>query len=242
MDSYLSQRWSRPRRRPMRLEQLESRRVLAGQVATGMALEHVYQSDPGLFPEWNEYLTAAQGDLDGDEQLDLVVFFQSNNQAPQTLLFQGQGDGTYVPSPLPNSLPTGNWMLADVEGDGDQDLLSVSQGELLVSLNAGRSDGVWQGLQPVTRQSLLSEAEITTFTAADFNRDGDVDLVLATSEAVYVRPGVGDGNFEPGIQYPLRNGSQALVAGDLDGDGDLDFDQRQDSNRRANPFHRAWIS
>ena len=120
------------KRRQLGQEPLEPRRMLAAQLETGMAFEHVYLGDPDPSPE-EEHTTAAQGDLDGDGRLDVLVFTSLN----VAQFFAGQGDGTYVPSVLPHAYPPANWILTDVDADGDQDLLSVVRRKLLLSLNAG---------------------------------------------------------------------------------------------------------
>ncbi len=218
----------------MRLELLECRRVLTGQLDIGMALEQVYQSNPAVFPDpiWNDATSVVQGDLDLDGQLDLMVLYQredSNQVTEVSVLFAGQGDGTYAPRELPSPLPTGRWTLGDIEGDGDLDLLSIPNRystpnrDIRVSLNRGVDQGSWQGFQPSVSQSVLPAEAITAFATADFDRDGFLDLALSTANGLAVKPGLGDGQFGEGIQYPLSNGSQALVAGDLDADGDMDL-------------------
>ena len=209
------------RQRRAGLEQLECRRVLAGQLETGLAFEHVYQSDPTVFVPWEESVTAAQGDLDRDGRLDLVVF---TAQDQGTQFYAGHGDGRFAdPVSLPQTLPAIPWMFADIDGDADQDLVSVFESQLYLSLNEGRQNDLWLGLRPFTNQPLLSEGGANRFAVADFSGDALLDLAIGSGTGVRVLLGQGNGSFDAGIDYPLTNGCQALVAGDLDGDGDLDL-------------------
>ncbi len=211
------------RQRQAGLEQLECRRVLAAQLETGLAFEHVYQSqnESTVIIPWEESVTAAQGDLDSDGRLDLVVF---TTQEQGTQFYAGQGDGRFAdPVSLPQTLPAIPWMFADIDGDSDQDLVSVFGSQLFLTLNEGRQNDRWQGLKPGTEQTILPEGGDGRFAVADFNGDAHADLAIGSTSGIQVRLGHGDGSFDTGIDYPLTNGCQALVAGDLDGDGDLDL-------------------
>ncbi len=60
--------------------------------------------------------------------------------------------------------------------------------------------------------------------AADFNRDGKVDLAVATgNNSVSVLLGVGDGTFPTHVEYPVPGHPSAIVTGDFNGDGKIDI-------------------
>ncbi|HZN93396.1 MAG TPA: FG-GAP-like repeat-containing protein, partial [Myxococcales bacterium] len=61
--------------------------------------------------------------------------------------------------------------------------------------------------------------------AADFNRDGRLDVALASTGAdqVAVLPGLGDGTFGAALTSPGGPTPGALAAADLDGDGRMDL-------------------
>jgi len=61
--------------------------------------------------------------------------------------------------------------------------------------------------------------------AADFNNDGDLDLVTANSGSnnVSVLLGSGNGVFDPPIDSPAGYSPKSISVGDFDGDGNLDL-------------------
>lgn len=65
----------------------------------------------------------------------------------------------------------------------------------------------------------------TALTAADFNRDGHLDLATATylPSAVAVQLGRGDGTFQAPVSYGSGLASRAVVAGDFNRDGNPDL-------------------
>ncbi len=215
-----SSRWHRrgSKRQPFVLERLESRRVLAVQFETGLTFEDVDYHSPS---NGDGVGSAIQSDLDGDGQLDLFAVTSQEI----ALFYAGRGDGTYAgPVMLSEGLPALPWIATDVDRDGDQDLLAIRpEGQLLLAVNAGREGNVWRSLLPFTEQPIFPAGDVRTFAAADVNNDGHVDLAIGSAVGVQVEMGVGDGTFAAGISYPLSRGSQTLVLGDLDADGDLDL-------------------
>jgi hypothetical protein len=112
---------------------------------------------------------------------------------------------------------------ADVDGDGDVDLVSANSGSDNVTVLRSIGNGTFAagvayavGSFPQFPQSV---------TAADLDGDGDVDLVTANagSNTVTVLRNNGNGTFAAGVAYAVGQESYDLAAADLDGDGDADL-------------------
>lgn len=163
-------------------------------------------------------------DLNGDGILDLLVSSESPTFAFS--IFLGNGDGTFQP---PKTFTPANsdhhynqsFITADVNGDGARDILTV-QGRVLL----GKGDGV--------TYAQLSQAAFPpigtgtndfapSIVAADFNKDGKVDLATDDGLAIRTYLGNGDGTFAAGLSYPTIANYGFLSATDLDGDGYIDL-------------------
>src|ERR1043165_4463499 len=83
----------------------------------------------------------------------------------------------------------------------------------------------------------LVEVPTGTYRSAsgDFNKDGKQDLAVAsaTTDTVEVFIGNGDGTFAPARSFAARNAPMAIVAFDLDIDGDLDLVVANDAGTAA---------
>jgi len=115
---------------------------------------------------------------------------------------------------------------ADFNGDGRIDLAVNNRGTIRtefesgdVSVFLGRGDGSFdQGLRIETGGSPIHLAR------ADFNGDGQIDLVTAnSSEDASILIGRGDGTFEAPERFGIQDYPYGLAAGDVNGDGGADL-------------------
>lgn len=108
---------------------------------------------------------------------------------------------------------------ADIDGDGDLDVLSASNGDDKVAWYEN------DGSQTFTAHTITTAADAATSVyPADLEADGDID-VLSTSYndnkiAWYANDGLG--NFTPHVVAIAAGPPARVSAADLDGDGDLD--------------------
>ena len=166
----------------------------------------------------------ALGDLDGDEDVD-VVFGNSDFSGVQNDLRLNDGLGVFGPGPaLPPALDqTEATVLSDLDRDGDLDLVfgnSDSRANRLL-LNDGLASFTEASSRLPVRND-LTEA----LAAGDVDADGDEDLVLGNRFApkrLFLNDG--SGSFTDGTsQLPsLSEETRAVLLGDLDGDGDADL-------------------
>lgn len=196
------------------------------------------QTTPGVF-EYRESLTTgraprsvAAADLDGDGDLDLVA---ANAQDEDLTLYFQTGPGIFkkAGATLPSRGLTESVIAADLDGDGDMDLVSsnyeqneLAGGNIPLQLLFQANPGSFTGI-PV---SLEAGQWPFSVTAADLDGDGDLDLVSANLLSGDLKPllQTGPGVFSPRSALPsgqdnTQDDFVAVVAADLDGDGDLDL-------------------
>ncbi|MBK7875015.1 MAG: VCBS repeat-containing protein [Planctomycetes bacterium] len=177
-------------------------------------------------PEWHaagsmpESASALDLDLDGD--LDLL----SCNSGSDTLtVFLNPGQQVYAEPPrAPVPTLTERAASGDLDLDGDLDVvtasnnsLSFQQSALQVHLNDGSGR--------FTGQLSLTTDAVRALVVRDLNGDLLPDIVAALSnlDAVLILANLGSGQFAAPVTYTFGNRPEGLVAGDLDGDGDVDL-------------------
>ena len=167
---------------------------------------------------------AVAADLDGDGDLDVLAAADAYEEDTVGWYENTDGLGTFGPQRIiSDELKNARRVVAaDLDGDGDLDVLAASKAQEIVWYANIDGLGTFGARQDITTET----GQTTSLRAADLDRDGDLD-VLATSLddeiVIWYENADGAGRFGPRqiitteTQTPV-----AVVATDLDGDDDLD--------------------
>jgi len=167
----------------------------------------------------DETFGVALGDVDGDDDLDIVFANRDQNR-----LYLNDGGGAFTDA-TSTSLPAGGVIgdvaLGDLDGDGDLDLVFVDWGRNRLYLNNGA--GVFTD---ASSTSLPADSDSSEAVAlGDLNGDGDLDIVVANlwsePDTLYINGGEAKFTRYAGRFLDSDNGVDVAL-GDVDGDGDLD--------------------
>jgi hypothetical protein len=188
--------------------------------------------EPRILADGLGRLTDARAvDLDGDGDLDLGVAVFGNANHGEIFWMENRG-GSYERHrlfPLAGAL---NLDPVDLDGDGRLDLVSlVAQEHEMVLAFRNLGEGRFE-------QQMLARAPhpmfgSTSMAPVDLDRDGDTDLLFTNGDAFDLqtepKPYHGVQWLENlgGMEFAYRDigrfyGAATAVAGDMDGDGDLD--------------------
>lgn len=162
------------------------------------------------------------GDIDGDGDIDVVLgvwngdsVIVENVNGVLTVGATLDNHGTSVPSQPGSMLGAA---LIDLDGDGDLDLFAANR----------YVEGYWyenDGAGNFTRH-LVDNAieERNNVIAADFDGDGDIDVLVSAYNNLHLWRNDGGGTFTDVIATSglATSNHTSGSAGDLDGDGDID--------------------
>jgi hypothetical protein len=177
----------------------------------------------GTFDEAVEVPTEGVGyrgvtaDFDGTDGPDIAAADASGD----IVVLLNRGDGTFGEPVTYGAGADATFVLesADLDGDGDVDLVAPRAGfaEVVVLLNQG--DGTF------SPASYPAGRGVVSLVAADFTGDGKLDLATGNNAAatVAVLLQQADGAFDSAGEKPAHRNTSGVAAADLDLDGDVDI-------------------
>lgn len=167
-------------------------------------------------------------DFDGDNDNDIAAACSPSQNPGYLAIMFNNGDGTFMP---PVNYEVGQDLAqitsADLDGDGDYDLAAARSvfGPGIISVSLNNGDGTFQ--TPVT-YAVGDGAH--SIISADFDGDGDFDLITDGPDSIYILINYGNGAFEPAVNYVSGGAVHSVTAADFDGDNDLDLTITHGSN------------
>ena len=178
-----------------------------------------------------QILGAAAVDTDGDNVKEIVLL----DRTTKSLLFLALKNGVYRPagSLLVGSINFSGFHVADLDGDGNDDLL-IGGTDRFGVLQTGRKG---QRLKSIADyESKRNEARLADLAAGDLNADGAPDVVFSdiAEQSLEIATYAGDPELLPAITFKLfekktfRNIGDVIeprdmAIGDVDGDGRSDI-------------------
>ncbi len=196
-------------------------------VVSGRQDVRVYENLGGPNPNWSlrntlddgpDYHAAVLGDLDGDSDLDIIAGCQNALQGVDVWRNNGGFSWTLMTPPVSSGEFIDLW-LGDVDGDGDPDLAGA---------NNGAGAYVYELTGPfswIQRNNMLAGRQCWGVAFADFNGDGNLDLVANDVTQRYVNLWLGNGAFGWASEGTLLPQAyyENLWPGDLNKDGKIDL-------------------
>lgn len=161
-------------------------------------------------------------DLDGDGDADLLVAPAASNVLT---MYENLGGGIFGPrqfihSPL-SLVSTRSVYTADIDGDGDPDILSASSNDDKIAWHENLGQLTFGDQQVISTEAHAARSVYS----ADLDNDGDMDVLSASLEDDKIAwyENLGEGLFgEQQVISLETDAAMSVHSADLDNDGDMD--------------------
>ena len=157
-------------------------------------------------------------DIDGDGDLD-VLSSTSSYSDPKVVWYENtDGQGTFGTANLIAAKRSRNVKTGDFDGDGDIDIVfgyfsGTDYNKLFYYENANGAGSIWN-------EYIIDDTDGPYFVrVADFNNDGNLDILATNLNDTYWYPNNGNGNFGSRIDIYTNQFDWHIETGDINNDG-----------------------
>lgn len=212
--------------------------LISGTNTSGVKVTNLYNNDglgaytlvvgtpfPGV-----DFGDAAFADIDGDNDLDLIITGQVALNTGLTKLYINDGSGNFseVLGTSFDNIFRSSVAFADIDGDNDQDLLITGEGNLLYIAKLYENDGSGTFTEVIGTPFIPVGYSDTAF--ADIDGDNDLDLLITgtggfsipIATRLYTNDGMGNYTMVA-VSGLVDVYGGAIAFADIDGDNDLDL-------------------
>jgi len=182
------------------------------------------------------------GRINSDGFVDIVAAVPSGRIPEGFVTVTSNGSGGFnTPVYYEASQQTFDVAIADLDNDGDGDVITLANSSAAVTVHENPGDGAFRVLPRYEVASLSDAVE-----SADIDNDGDIDIVVngeldiaSNDPLLKILKNNGDGTFAPAIDYtPSRNFADMKLR-DINGDGFVDLIFAPDGNFPSYHFGTA---
>ncbi|MBI4902751.1 MAG: VCBS repeat-containing protein [Acidobacteria bacterium] len=168
-------------------------------------------------------------DFDRDGNQDVVLGSGHPDGVTQTVyqptavtVLIGKGDGTLY-GPDAYKTDGSELVSGDFNADGRVDLVTAGPGSLKVYLAS--ASGKFNNQTTTSLRDGDQTLSASGSAVGDFNKDGKLDVAIASGpqQKVYILFGNGNGTFQSPVGYAAGEQPSGLAVGDVNGDGTLDI-------------------
>ena len=165
------------------------------------------------------------GDLDGDGKADMVTTNNSDNSVSVFLNTSVVGTVSFAAKTdfATGSAPYSVY-LADIDGDGKQDIIVTNRSSNTISLLKNTSSA--GSISFTAKADFVTGIAPIGLSVNDLDGDGKADIAVANSNSVSILRNtstVGNFSFDTKVDFPTGTGTMFVVLGDLDGDSRPDM-------------------
>lgn len=192
-------------------------------------------ADPVAFDTGGGPIGLTLSDVDGDGHADLICCGPTADETGEVRVFHADGAGGLS---LAAVREVGRRPIhieaADLDGDGDRDLVTLDRDDGTISVLVNGGDGLFESRRLV----FAGASDPSDLVLADANGDGTIDALLGDrnvlARSLTLFPGIGDGTFAPALRIPTTTVPIDIDAGDITGDGVVDI---LAAGERTSPAH-----